>query len=94
MLDAAHIKPYTLARKHEVSNGLLLRSDLHRLFDDGYMAVDPKDRRVLVSKRIKEEFKNGMDYYKLEGVIVREPREPWARPSNENLEYHASEVFH
>jgi putative restriction endonuclease len=36
VLDAAHIKPYTVAQRHEVSNGLLLRSDLHRLFDDGY----------------------------------------------------------
>ena len=32
---------------------LALRSDLHRLFDDGYLRIDPVDRRVVVSKRIK-----------------------------------------
>jgi putative restriction endonuclease len=93
VLEAGHIKPYSLVMRHEVSNGLLLRADLHNLFDDGYLTVDPKDRRIVVSKRIKEEFDNGKDYYKLEGQVLREPLEPWARPSLENLEYHAYNVF-
>ena len=59
VLDAAHIKPYTVVQRHEVSNGLLLRSDLHRLFDEGYLTIHPSERRVLVSKRIREEFENG-----------------------------------
>ena len=42
-----------------------MRSDLHRLFDEGYMTLDPGDRRVVVSRRIREEFDNGKDYYKL-----------------------------
>jgi putative restriction endonuclease len=93
VLEAAHIKPYSLAKRHEVSNGLLLRSDLHRLFDEGYLTVDPKERQVVVSKRIKEEFENGKDYYKLEGQVIRDPTEVWAKPSSENLEYHAYSVF-
>jgi putative restriction endonuclease len=93
VLEAAHIKPYALAKRHEVSNGLLLRSDLHRLFDDGYLTVDPQNRQIVVSKRIREEFENGKDYYNLEGRVLREPAEPWARPSAENLEYHAYSVF-
>jgi putative restriction endonuclease len=93
VLDAAHIKPYTLVQRHEVSNGLLLRSDLHRLFDSGYLTVDPKDRRVVVSKRIKEEFDNGREYYKLEGLLLREPSIAWARPTAENLEFHAYNRF-
>jgi putative restriction endonuclease len=93
VLDAAHIKPYTLVQRHEVPNGLLLRSDLHRLFDGGYLSVDPKDRKVIVSKRIKEEFDNGREYYKLEGQVLREPSAPWARPSVDNLEYHAYSRF-
>ena len=48
---------------------------------------------VVVSKRIKEEFENGKDYYKLEGQVLQEPLEPWAKPSPENLEYHAYNVF-
>ena len=93
MLEAAHIKPYSLVGRHELTNGLLLRSDIHILFDKGYLTVDPTDSRIAVSERIREEFENGRDYYKLDGQTLREPNEPWARPSSENLEYHAYNVF-
>lgn len=93
VLDAAHIKPYSLIQRHEISNGLLLRSDLHRLFDEGYMTLDPNSRTVVVSNRIRQEFTNGKDYYKLEGQVVTEPIELWARPTIENLEFHAYNVF-
>jgi putative restriction endonuclease len=93
VLDAAHIKPYEIVQKHEVWNGLLMRSDLHRLFDRGYVSVDPSTRRLVVSKRIKDEFENGKDYYKLEGMPVREPNTSWAQPNSENLEFHFNAVF-
>jgi putative restriction endonuclease len=93
VLDAAHIKPYTVVQRHEVSNGLLLRSDLHRLFDEGYLTIDPTERCVLVSKRIREEFENGTEYYRLHGLQISEPAEPWARPNRENLEFHAQVIF-
>jgi putative restriction endonuclease len=93
VLEAAHIKPYSLVQRHDVSNGLLLRSDLHKLFDEGYLSVEPKEKRLLVSKRIREEFENGRDYYKLEGRVLREPTAEWARPLIENLEYHATVRF-
>jgi putative restriction endonuclease len=93
VLDAAHIMPYTVVQRHEISNGLLMRSDLHRLFDGGYLTIDPADHRVVVSKRIKEEFNNGKEYYGLEGARIREPIESWAKPHKENLEYHAHQVF-
>jgi hypothetical protein len=89
VLEAAHIKPYAVVQRHEISNGLLMRSDLHRLFDGGYMTLDPGDRRVVVSKRIRAEFKNNKEYFKPEGQLVREPSPVWARPTAENLEFHA-----
>ena len=61
-LDAAHIKPYSLDGPHKVSNGILLRSDIHRLFDAGYITVTP-DYRVQVSDGLKEHFSNGRSYY-------------------------------
>jgi putative restriction endonuclease len=93
VLEAAHIKPYSMVQRHDISNGLLLRSDLHKLFDEGYLSVDPKERRVLVSRKIREEFENGKDYYKFEGQFLREPTDLGARPLIENLDYHASVRF-
>src|SRR5262249_37666249 len=46
VLEAAHIRPYSNGGKHELPNGLLLRSDLHRLFDKGYLTVDPDDKVI------------------------------------------------
>ena len=70
VLDAAHIKPYDQAGPHDPRNGLLLRTDLHRLLDSGYVTVTP-DLRFWVSTRIREEFANGRDYYALDGRQLR-----------------------
>jgi len=66
VLEAAHIKPYAEEGPHRVNNGLLLRSDLHTLFDRGYVTVTP-DKHIEVSRRIREEFENGRDYYAYHG---------------------------
>jgi putative restriction endonuclease len=93
VLEAAHIKPYSVEGPHLVSNGLLLRSDLHILFDDGYLTVT-EDLRVDVSKRIKEEFENGREYYKYRGKGLSEiPRLSNERPGSEFLRWHNEHVF-
>jgi putative restriction endonuclease len=93
VLEAAHIKPYADTGPHLVSNGLLLRSDLHILFDDGYVTVT-EDLRVEVSKRIKEEFENGRDYYTHAGQrLAVVPDAPDERPSAEFLRWHNEHVF-
>ena len=93
VLEAAHVQPYASGGPHEVSNGLLLRSDLHRLYDQGYIAVDPDDRRLLVSGRIREEFQNGRHYYALEGQRIADPQEKFAPVTHQRLLYHAEHVY-
>lgn len=92
-LEAAHIRPYSDGGGHELANGILLRRDLHRLFDFGYLGIDPGERRILVSPRIRTEFENGRDYYALHGRPVILPRDPAALPAQEHLRYHAEHVF-
>jgi putative restriction endonuclease len=93
VLEAAHIRPYSDGGEHALPNGLLLRSDLHKLFDRGYITVEPDDRRLVVSRRIREEFENGRNYYALHGNVVAQPDEPLNRTSRDNLLYHAQNVF-
>jgi putative restriction endonuclease len=92
VLDAAHIKPYAASGPHDLRNGLLLRKDLHALFDAGYVTVTPSFE-LRVSRRIREEFENGRDYYALEGHQVRLPAPPNPPPSLEYLEWHGDMVF-
>ena len=93
VLEAAHIRPYGRDGLHELSNGLLLRSDLHKLFDLGYLTIDPKESTIIVSPRIKQEFQNGRDYYALHGRRLAQPESARALPSADNLTYHVENVF-
>ena len=93
VLEAAHIKPYAESGPHLTSNGLLLRSDLHILFDDGYVTVT-EDLRVEVSKRIKEEFENGREYYQHRNkTLLMVPGNTEERPSKEFLRWHNEHRF-
>ena len=92
VLQAAHIKPYAEGGEHDVRNGLLLRSDLHVLFDRGYVTVTP-DLRMEVSRRIREEFENGRDYYALHGRTLNVPELVALRPHSDHLTWHNESVF-
>jgi putative restriction endonuclease len=91
-LEAAHIRDYHDVQMHSLSNGILFRADIHKLFDSGYVTVSP-DLRFEVSRRIKEEFENGRDYYRLHGSMVRLPDNPADRPDSEALWWHSEERF-
>lgn len=87
-LEAGHIRPYAKSGPHEIRNGILLRSDLHNLFDLGYLTVT-LDYRVKVSRRIREEFKNGSHYYALhDQPLAALPRHEGSWPAQEFLEWH------
>ncbi|MCG3201464.1 MAG: hypothetical protein NFCOHLIN_01334 [Gammaproteobacteria bacterium] len=87
-LEAAHIQAHSAFGPNHVNNGLLLRADIHRLFDDGYVTID-RDLRFLVSKRVREEFENGREYYQFHGrPLVNLPDAPEERPSAAFLEWH------
>jgi putative restriction endonuclease len=91
-LEAAHISPYGNGGEHEAQNGLLLRRDIHSLFDAGYVTVTP-DLRFEVSRRIREEFDNGKPYYALHGQRIMVPESSSQRPDPGALSWHNSHYF-
>jgi putative restriction endonuclease len=91
-LEAAHIRPYSDGGVHEAQNGLLLRRDIHSLFDAGYVTVTPS-QHFEVSRRIREEFENGRHYYELHGSEIEHPQNPAFRPSPELLAWHNEHCF-
>jgi putative restriction endonuclease len=91
-LEAAHIRPYGDGGVHDVRNGLLLRSDVHRLFDRGYVTVTP-DHRVEVSSRLKEHFSNGKSYYPLHGQLIGVPKKVIYQPDPQLLQWHNEHRF-
>lgn len=92
VLEAAHIKPYGSGGEHAVSNGLSLRSDLHRLFDRGYATVD-EEQRFVVGRRLKDDFENGRSYYGLHGRSVATPNDLHLQPSATAMAWHREHAF-
>lgn len=82
-LEAAHILPYLGMDTNHPSNGILLRSDLHVLFDMGLIAIDANNWKVLISSKIKES-----SYSELEGRVIRLPQDKSALPSSLALNWH------
>jgi len=92
VLEAAHIKPYADSGPHDVINGVLLRSDMHKLFDRGYLTITPK-LHIEVSHRIKEEFENGEYYFTFHGNQIHPPQSLIERPSQEYLIWHNEKIY-
>lgn len=88
VLEAAHISPYRGLKTNTVANGLLLRADVHTLFDLALISVEPKKLVVKASRLLK-----GSQYEALDGRGLRLPVKASLHPSVAALEYHFSQ-FH
>ena len=92
VLQAAHIRPVSVGGEHRIGNGLLLRSDVHAMFDGGYLGIDPA-YRLQVSPRLRADFGNGEQYYAKAGQTIALPERRADRPEREFREWHLDEVF-
>ena len=82
LLEAAHVTPYLGEQTNALSNGILLRADIHSLWDLGLLAVHPIERTVHVSTTV-----SGCDsmYAELVGKKVRIPNPVDFQPSEMSL---------
>ncbi len=76
VLEAAHVTPYLGPATNHATNGILLRSDIHTLFDQRLIAIDPITRQVIIAPILK-----GTMYGELEGRVVAEPEPREDQPS-------------
>jgi 5-methylcytosine-specific restriction protein A len=83
VLEAAHIRAFRGPHTNHIQNGLLLRADLHTLFDLGLIGIDTETWTVLVSPRLR-----GTTYSSLKDQPVRLPAKPSERPDTEALRLH------
>lgn len=91
-LDAAHIRPYAEGGHHAKSNGILLRKDIHSVFDAGYVTIK-EDLTFSVSNKVKEVFNNGEEYLRLHGRTMRLPESKADRPDLDLLRWHNKERY-
>lgn len=82
ILEAAHIDSYMGPHSNRMANGLILRADLHTLFDLHLIGID-QHGKLVVSTRL-----NGSSYANLHGRRVALPRQAVQRPSKRSLAAH------
>lgn len=83
VLEAAHISPYRGDHTNQVTNGLLLRADLHTLFDLHLISVEPHSLRIWLAPALRES-----EYGHLHDELMRGPGDTLARPDTRLLETH------
>jgi hypothetical protein len=81
VLEAAHIRPYRGPASNKVTNGILLRADVHTLFDLQLLAVFPATREIVISRRLSD-----TTYAAYSGIPLGQPTNPLTRPANSALE--------
>ncbi len=91
-LEAAHIRPYSHGGTHDVSNGILLRRDLHTLFDLGLVTVR-RDGTFTMSRQLRDDPACGHAYRAFQGRSIALPRLLRHRPDPDALEWHGDTIF-
>lgn len=86
VLEAAHITPYRGIQTNAVSNGLLLRADIHTLFDLALISIEPNKTRIRVSSLLARS-----QYAEFDGIVPAFPASAAIRPSPAALEEHFSQ---
>jgi len=82
ILEAAHIVPYKGIHTDRTDNGLLLRADIHTLFDKGLLWVD-EAFHIQISDKL-----SGSEYQTLHGQTIKMPTAKVDRPKAEHLAHH------
>ena len=80
VLEAAHIQGHAETGDNDITNGILLRSDLHALFDDHLLRIHPQTMTVVMHEGLR-----GTPYWMFHGKRLEEPK-AGRRPSPEKLQ--------
>ena len=92
-LEVAYIKSPDAKGPNRTDNGILLRADINRLFNDGYVTLD-ENLHFIVSERVREQFEDGRDYYRFHGAKLQNlPDSSGDLPSAEFIAWHNAERF-
>lgn len=91
VLEAAHIRAYSQNGPHHITNGILLRTDIHALFDSGYITITP-DYHVKVSNHLQSKYGDG-EYMQYDGRKLLLPRQNSLYPNAEYIRWHNENVF-
>ena len=80
VLEAVHIEPHAKSGINKTDNGLLMRADLHSLFDAGLIRINPESFKIVVDSSLR-----GTLYAEFHGKKIR-ARKDGTQPSTQYLQ--------
>ena len=83
VLEAAHLTPYCGEETNNIQNGILLRTDLHTLYDLGLITIEQNTYKILIHDNLK-----GSIYYDYHNEIISLPKNKDIWPSSHSLRKH------
>ncbi len=92
LIEACHIKPFSLSETETIGNGIALTQTLHRAFDYGLITIDEAYRTV-VSTRFEENRDSLYALHQFHGKSIYLPYDKRLYPSQESLEWHRINRF-
>lgn len=91
LIEACHIKPFSLSFDDSISNGLALCPTLHKAFDAGILSIS-SDHKVVISSKINER-ESPQSISRYAGLTISLPENSAHLPNPENLTWHLENVF-
>lgn len=92
LVDAAHIKPWSIYRDDHPSNGIALCKSCHWAFDEGLLSVS-KRYTVMLSRQLSDQTNSPGYLMSLKDEEIILPVEPSFKPALENLRWHWNNRF-
>lgn len=92
LIDACHIKPFSISNNDHITNGIALCPNLHRAFDRGLITISGTFK-VKVSPHFSEYNTSSYSIQQFKGKEIKLPDTEKYFPHPENLEYHRDVVF-
>ncbi|MCL1148868.1 HNH endonuclease [Shewanella ulleungensis] len=86
-LEAAHIIPHSLEQSYSINNGILLRADIHTLFDLFFISINPETGKVVIAPECNPSYKQ------YEGCSVSFPSKLCDSPDPSSLMIHYKECI-
>lgn len=86
VLEAAHIIPYLGPETNKIQNGILLRADIHTLFDLRLLSIDEEKFCILLSSKLEN-----TEYAKYVGRVINLPKQMEFYPNKDALRKHRTE---
>lgn len=91
MLDACHIRPFSLSHDDTIKNGISLCPNLHRAFDRGVISIDSNYKVSVSSVFTENENPYSIRQFQNREILLPNNRKYW--PDINNLEWHRNNVF-